>query len=273
MGEEKEGKDSWKTKSHKWTSFCRTLGRTRGFGEGSSQKTGFGKARGTAKTPRRSLRWPILTNTAHDEEFAEEEEEIGDFILRRTSPDDVPHQQEEGVPGGGAEVGAVNTPYHDVGVSVEELDKFFQAPEAALQAAEEELGELPRFGTFQPVVQVLQDHPDDLDDGKDERPEGKDVPERAAEGREEGEGRHVVGFLEGPVVRGEGARQCHLPQRNHEVDEPKEHEDVEELEDDEVLVVRRLSPVERKEALGIGAQLGDVGCVEFLGGDRGILGT
>lgn len=142
MGEEKEGKDSWKTKSPKWTSFCRNLGRTWGFGEGSSQKTGFGKAQGTAKTPRRSLRWPILTNTAHDEEFAEEEEEIGDFIQDghpgrerevsacsqrifgclflsrrdldtgnsgRTSPDDVPHQQEEGVPGGGAEVGAVNS--------------------------------------------------------------------------------------------------------------------------------------------------------------------
>lgn len=27
----------------------------------------------------------------------------------RTSPDDVPHQQEEGVPGRGAEVGAVNS--------------------------------------------------------------------------------------------------------------------------------------------------------------------
>lgn len=63
------------------TNGCRTLGRTRGFGEGSSsQKRGFGKAQGTANTPRRSLRWPILTNTAHDEEFAEEEEEIGDFI-------------------------------------------------------------------------------------------------------------------------------------------------------------------------------------------------
>uniref|UniRef100_A0A8B9ICK0 Uncharacterized protein n=1 Tax=Anser brachyrhynchus TaxID=132585 RepID=A0A8B9ICK0_9AVES len=245
-----------KQKNH--TNGCRTLGRTRGLGEGSpSQKTGFGKAPGAANAPRRSLGWPTLTNAR---------------LSSRTSPDDVPHQQEEGVPGGGAEV----DPYHDVGVSIEELDKFFQAPEAALQAAQEELGKLPRFGTFQPVVQVLQGDPDDLDDGEDQRPEGEragDVPERAAEGGEEGEGGHVVRFLEGPVVRGEGACQRHLPQRDHKVGEPEEHEDVEELEDDEVLVVRRLSPIEREEALGVGAQLGDVGRVEFLGGGRRILGT
>lgn len=29
--------------------------------------------------------------------------------LSRTSPNDVPHQQKEGVPGGGAEVGAINS--------------------------------------------------------------------------------------------------------------------------------------------------------------------
>lgn len=92
----------------------------------------------------------------------------------------------------------------------------------------------------------------------------RDVPERAAEGGEEGEGRHVIGFLEGPVVRREGPRQRHLAQRDDEVGEPEEHEDVEELEDDEVLVVRRLAPVEREEALGVGAQLGDVGRVEGL---------
>jgi len=92
----------------------------------------------------------------------------------------------------------------------------------------------------------------------------RDVPEGAAEGREEGEGGHVVGFLEGPVVRSEGSRQRHLAQRNHEVGEPEEHEDVEELEDDEVLVVCRLAPVEREEALGVGAQLGDVARVEGL---------
>lgn len=29
------------------------------------------------------------------------------------------------------------------------------------------------FGTFQPVVQILQDDPDDLDDGEDEGAEGE----------------------------------------------------------------------------------------------------
>lgn len=37
---------------------------------------------------------------------------------------------------------ALGDSYHDVRVSVQELDEFFQAPEAALQAAQEELGKL-----------------------------------------------------------------------------------------------------------------------------------
>uniref|UniRef100_A0A663N593 Uncharacterized protein n=1 Tax=Athene cunicularia TaxID=194338 RepID=A0A663N593_ATHCN len=176
------------------------------------------------------------------------------------SPDDVPHQQEERVPGRGAEVGAVDDAHHDVRVSVEEFDEFFQAPEAALQAAQEELGKL----IICSWREVLQSDPDDLDDGQDQGAEGEAVPERAAKGGEQGEGGHVVGFLEGPVVRSEGPRQRHLAQRNHEVGKPEEHEDVEELEDDEVLVVRRLAPVEREEALGVGAQLGDIARVEGL---------
>lgn len=34
------------------------------------------------------------------------------------------------------------TTYHNVGVSVEELDEFLQTPEAALQTAQQELGTL-----------------------------------------------------------------------------------------------------------------------------------
>uniref|UniRef100_A0A672UYW7 Uncharacterized protein n=1 Tax=Strigops habroptila TaxID=2489341 RepID=A0A672UYW7_STRHB len=183
-------------------------------------------------------------------------------------PDDVPHQQEEGVAGRGAEVGAVDASHHDVGVSVEELDELLQAPEAAFEAAQEKLGDLV-FGSWRNTRQrVLQNDPDDLDDGEDEGAKGQraggDVPERAAEGGEERESRNVSGLLEGPVVGCEGSGQRHLAQRNHEVDEPEEHEEVEELEHDEGLVIGRLAPIEREEALGIGAQRGDVARVEGL---------
>lgn len=100
-------------------------------------------------------------------------------------------------------------------------------------------------------------------------PSGQDVPERAAEGGEEGEGGHVVRLLEGPVVGGEGAGQRHLAQRDDEVGQPEEHEDVEELEGNEVLVVGGFAPVEGEEALGVRAQLGDVAGVEGLRGTAG----
>uniref|UniRef100_A0A663DR26 Uncharacterized protein n=1 Tax=Aquila chrysaetos chrysaetos TaxID=223781 RepID=A0A663DR26_AQUCH len=171
----------------------------------------------------------------------------------RISPNDVPHQQEECVPGRGAEIGAIDDSYHDVCVSIEEFDEFFQAPEAALQAAQEELGKL----IICSWRNILQCDPDDLDDGEDQRAKGKragvrDIPERTAEGGEEGEGGHVVGFLEGPVVRREGPCQRHLAQCDHEVGEPEEHEDIEELKDDEILVVRRLAPVECERGTGGG---------------------
>uniref|UniRef100_A0A674GWR2 Uncharacterized protein n=1 Tax=Taeniopygia guttata TaxID=59729 RepID=A0A674GWR2_TAEGU len=174
----------------------------------------------------------------------------------RISPDDVPHQQEERVPGRGAEVGAVDG---DLGPAP--LTSPFPS----------------HPGTFQPVVQVLQGDPDDLDDGQHQRAEGQRagvVPTdgRAAEGGEEREGRHVVGLLEGPVVGGEGAGQRHLAQRDDEVGEPEEHEDVEELQHDEVLVIGGLAAVERKEALGVGAQLGDVAGVEGLERTRDTVG-
>uniref|UniRef100_A0A8C6ZNU9 Uncharacterized protein n=1 Tax=Nothoprocta perdicaria TaxID=30464 RepID=A0A8C6ZNU9_NOTPE len=209
-----------------------------------------------------------------------EEEEAWDWESRKRllscslesggqdSPDDVAHEQEEGVPGGRAEVGACVGSYHDVCVSVEELDEFLQAPEAALETAQEELGDLV-VCTFQPVVQILQRDPDDLDDGEDEGSEGQraSVVPRPSESREERERRDVVGLLEGPVVGGEGAGERHLAQRDHEVGQPEEHEDVEELEGDEVLVVGALTAVEREEALGVRARLGHVARVERLRGE------
>uniref|UniRef100_A0A8C3Y4Q2 Uncharacterized protein n=1 Tax=Catharus ustulatus TaxID=91951 RepID=A0A8C3Y4Q2_CATUS len=206
-----------------------------------------GKPRKGAAAPRRNFQKAALTHASHDEELPEEEEEICDFI--QISPDDVPHQQEERVPGRGAEVGAVD------GVPVEELDEFFQAPEAALEAAQQEFGKLV-LGGWRPVIQVLQDDPDHLHDGQHQRAEGQRarvVPGdgRAAEGREEREGRHVVRLLEGPVVGGEGAGQRHLAQGDDEVGQPEEHEDVEELQHDEVFVVGGLAAVEGEQALRV----------------------
>uniref|UniRef100_A0A8B9G7A7 Uncharacterized protein n=1 Tax=Amazona collaria TaxID=241587 RepID=A0A8B9G7A7_9PSIT len=187
--------------------------------------------------------------------------------IHRHPPDDVPHQQEEGVAGRGAEVGAVDASYHDVGVPIEELEELLQAPEAAFEAAQDELGHFVLCSCQSRRQQ--QNDPDDLDDGEDEGAEGqragvRTVPERTAEGGEERECRDILGLLEGPIIGCEGAGQRHLAQGDHEVDEPEEHEEVEELERDEVPVVGRLPPIERKEALGVGALLGDVARVEGL---------
>uniref|UniRef100_A0A672G5G2 Uncharacterized protein n=1 Tax=Salarias fasciatus TaxID=181472 RepID=A0A672G5G2_SALFA len=128
------------------------------------------------------------------------------------------------------------------GVSVQELDKLLQTPEAALQAL---------------VVQILQQDSDDLNGRQDERAEGqspcvKDGPERPPQRGEDGEAGHVVWLDEGPVVGGEGAGQRHLPQRRHEVGAPQEEEDVVELQADQVLVVDGLAAVEGEQALGVG---------------------
>lgn len=119
----------------------------------------------------------------------------------------------------------------------------------------------------EPVWYLGTDHPSYKGTTPPELPatlRGSDPPESAAKGGEEREGRHVVGLLEGPVVRGEGARQRHLAQGDDKVGQPEEHEDVEELQHDEVLVVGGLAAVEGEQALGVRAQLGDVAGVEGL---------
>uniref|UniRef100_A0A8D2ZKJ9 Uncharacterized protein n=1 Tax=Scophthalmus maximus TaxID=52904 RepID=A0A8D2ZKJ9_SCOMX len=169
------------------------------------------------------------------------------FVYHLPSPDHVSHEEEEGISGGG------NHTHHNVGISVEELDAFLQTPEAALQTAQQELGELVL------VVQILQQNPDDLNYGQNEGAERQTscvIPttrQRKPAGRKHWEGGHVAGLVEGPVVRGESPGQRHLSQSDDEVSAPEEEEDVVELQGDQVLVVNRFSSVERKEALGVRA--------------------
>uniref|UniRef100_A0A8C7F7C2 Uncharacterized protein n=1 Tax=Oncorhynchus kisutch TaxID=8019 RepID=A0A8C7F7C2_ONCKI len=155
------------------------------------------------------------------------------------------HKEEEGIFGRRAEVLYTN---HNVGISVDELDEFLQAPEAALETL---------------VVDVLQQNPDDLDDGEDERAKRQGtcvIPEQG----KDGEGRHVVRLDQGPVVGGKGPSQGHLTQRCHKVGTPEEQEDVVELQANQVLVVDSLSTVEGKQTLGVWALRLHTGGAEVL---------
>uniref|UniRef100_A0A8C5M1J9 Uncharacterized protein n=1 Tax=Leptobrachium leishanense TaxID=445787 RepID=A0A8C5M1J9_9ANUR len=139
------------------------------------------------------------------------------------------------------------------GKKKKELDKLLQAPETAFQTAQEEAN--PSTLTFQ-----------FLHDGEDKRAErqGSGVIPCPAQRREDGEGRHVIWFLKGPVIRSKRPGQRHLPQRYDEIGQPEEHEGVVDLEYYQVLVVIRLSPIESEQAAGVRAQTGDVGGVKFL---------
>uniref|UniRef100_A0A3B5BF09 Uncharacterized protein n=1 Tax=Stegastes partitus TaxID=144197 RepID=A0A3B5BF09_9TELE len=162
----------------------------------------------------RTRKKSTLTHKPDDEQFAQEQEEICHFIQ--------------------------DTTHHDVGVSVQELDAFLQTPEAALQTAQQELCKLVlERHTFQLVVQILQQNPDDLNDGEDEGAERQSpcvIPGtrlNSPQGGKHRPGGHVIRLDEGPVVRGEGP-----------VGAPEEEEDVVELEADQVLVVNGLAAVE-----------------------------
>uniref|UniRef100_A0A2K5EBJ1 Uncharacterized protein n=1 Tax=Aotus nancymaae TaxID=37293 RepID=A0A2K5EBJ1_AOTNA len=193
-----------------------------------------------------------LTHTTHDQKFAQQKEEVGNFVQDSHSAGDN-EGQKEGIPGRGAEIGAVDGNLEE-SIPVEEFDEFLQAPEAAFETGHEVLGKPPSVGrTFQPLIQVLKDHSDDLHNGQDERAKGQGacVVPRPTKGREEREGRQVVWLAQGPVVGGKGPGQRDLAQRQHEVGQPEEHEGIEDLQAQQGSVVARLTTVEGELAAGL----------------------
>ena len=50
------------------------------------------------------------------------------------------------------------------------------------------------------------------------------IPEGPIQGTSKRKSWNILWFLKGPVVGGEGSCQGHLPQGNHKVGEPEEHE-------------------------------------------------
>lgn len=62
-----------------------------------------------------------------------------------------------------------------------------------------------------------------------------------------------------------------MAQSNDKVGQPKEHENIENLKDDEVLVVGSLTTIEGKEAMCSWAQLRDIGSTEGLKEGRKLL--
>lgn len=164
----------------------------------------------------------------HDHHLSQEEQEV-DNVVQDHHPQDVAHQQGEGVSGRGAKVGAFDGA-HDVSVAVDEAHKLFQTPQAALADADETLGQVVVV-ELELVFNVRHDGPDELDDGNDARAKGhgaKMVKDGVLGGRGHGTARHVRLF-EGPVPGGKGAGQDQLAQGRGEADAPVETKDVVEL--------------------------------------------
>uniref|UniRef100_A0A3Q3EPQ3 Uncharacterized protein n=1 Tax=Labrus bergylta TaxID=56723 RepID=A0A3Q3EPQ3_9LABR len=172
-----------------------------------------------------------LTHEPNNKQFAQKQEEIFfcNHLHHVYSPDHVPHEQEEGIFSSGAKRYIT---HHNVGISVQELDAFLQTPEAALQTAQQKLGELIL------VVQILNSCM---------------IPKQ-----EKKEGRKRSG-------------QGHLSHSCDEVGTPEEEEDVVELQADQVLVVNSFSSVEGKKALGVRALIFHGTGGEVLSRDTGYI--
>uniref|UniRef100_A0A672QNS0 Uncharacterized protein n=1 Tax=Sinocyclocheilus grahami TaxID=75366 RepID=A0A672QNS0_SINGR len=148
---------------------------------------------------------------------------------------------------------------HNVGVPVQKLDELLQAPEAAFQTAQQELGKfiLCFSLTLEFVINILQQNPDNLDDGEDERTKCQracvisvSIPEGSAQRGTQRVCRHVIGFIRSPVVGCKCPCQSHLSQSSDKVGTPEEQEDVVELKDDQVFVIWRFPTIESKQTIG-----------------------
>ncbi len=138
------------------------------------------------------------------------------------------------------------------------------------------------------MVNILQQNPDNLDYGENERTKrqracvisvcgqntsnistrsclgpkrhtfltcilhaffSKAIPEGSAQSGTQRVCRHVIGFIRSPVVGCKRPCQSHLTQSSHKVCTPEEQEDVVELKDDQIFVVWRFPTIESKQAL------------------------
>ncbi len=140
--------------------------------------------------------------------------------------------------------------------------------------------------TLEFVVNILQQNPDNLDDGEDERTNAREpvwylcvykmhqiyqlnrawgpndtlltcilhtsskaIPEGSAQRGTQRVCRHVIGFIRSPVVGCKRPCQSHLTQSSDKVCTPEEQEDVVELKDDQIFVIWRFPTIESKQAL------------------------
>uniref|UniRef100_A0A3P9A5Y0 Uncharacterized protein n=1 Tax=Esox lucius TaxID=8010 RepID=A0A3P9A5Y0_ESOLU len=142
------------------------------------------------------------------------------------------------------------------GVPVHELNEMFQTPEAAFQTADE------KTGKSVPVVQILQNNPERLYYSQDQRTKCQRtcVEPRIYTNPFNTRQHRTWGY-----ILGQGA----LSQGDGEVHQPEEHQQVAQLQHEDVAVVEALATVESKGALGARADLCDVGLTERLGRGTG----
>uniref|UniRef100_A0A673N4Q6 Uncharacterized protein n=1 Tax=Sinocyclocheilus rhinocerous TaxID=307959 RepID=A0A673N4Q6_9TELE len=144
---------------------------------------------------------------------------------------------------------------HNVGVPVHKLDELLQAPEAAFQTAQQELGKfiLCSCGTKR---KQKSSHTKQIIVNSDERTKCEracvisvSIPEGSAQRGTQRVCRHVIGLFRSPVVGCKCPCQSHLTQSSDKVCTPEEQEDIVELKDDQVFVIWRFPTIESKQAL------------------------